>query len=78
VGARAQSQDCSPDAEIAARAKNEPFLLIKQQCFDAPSMPREQRWHFSHCQHVKNPHFSVCRANGYQVSTGIVDYSVWV
>ena len=37
----AQSQHFSPDAEIEACAENEPFLLIEEERFDAPSMARE-------------------------------------
>lgn len=76
--AEAQAQGSSPDAEVEACTKNKPFLLIKEQCFDASSMAREQRWHFSHFWYIKKPHFLVCRANGYEVSTAVVNYPVLV
>lgn len=74
----AQSLCCSPDAEIKACAEDEAFFLVEEQCFDAPSMARERRWHFFHPRHAKEPHFSVSRANGYQVTTTVVDYSALV
>lgn len=73
----AQSLRCSPDAEIKACAEDEAFFLVEEQSF-APSTTREQRRHFFCPWHAKEPHFSVCRANGYQVTTTVVDYPALV
>lgn len=75
---RAQPPCCSPDAEIKACTENEPLLLIEEECFDAPSVARKQRRHFFHSRRPKKPHFPVCGANGYQVSTTVMDYSASV
>lgn len=74
----AQSQRCSPDAEIKACAEKKPLLLIEIERFDGPGMAREQRRQFLYSWHSKKPHFSICRANSYQVSTTVMNYSALV